>query len=534
MKTLEKTYPIDIFGIKRIGIEKWLDNYYMPVGGVEYERIEKDIFHAYLTTIKEYDEEIIYWIAVSYLKLPRVIADYIVNLLKPSRLEEEGFKYVIGKDGDKIPMDIACQGFAVTSRHSLIDSSVFNTTFTKRSKNLLGIIKCNAKTSGLINRRFIKSISSPSFFIGSKNQKEIVAYCNEKEISPIYLTSEVFASKNDVVKKSCQVVYREMREFVNDFLDRVNQKYPVVSNIYLESMKKKIDKNFKLSLDFFYQNIAVLQKIQPKTLLATGLGNKVNRLFCAAWRFSCGEVVGFLHGDSFCNYYGHYSVINDGPSVVNRFITSTRGQKNMLEATVKDFSLGLKMPQIECINHNYYNATFEQLQKGRRVNKIKKVMLIGNFMVDGHIDISNHYHAFVKLHLDLTIIKLLRSAGYYVIYKARPDFLSEIEGVFEAYVDEISKVRFEDVYDQADCIIFKRSKTTAFGFALFTNRPIVLLNIKGTPWYPRAFELLKKRCNIVEADYRDDRVVFDENKLLDAIETSPGNIEYDILHEFAF
>ncbi len=62
MKTLEKTYPIDIFGIKRIGIEKWLDNYYMPVGGVEYERIEKDIFHAYLTTIKEYDEEIIYWI----------------------------------------------------------------------------------------------------------------------------------------------------------------------------------------------------------------------------------------------------------------------------------------------------------------------------------------------------------------------------------------------------------------------------------------------------------------------------------------
>ena len=161
-------------------------------------------------------------------------------------------------------------------------------------------------------------------------------------------------------------------------------------------------------------------------------------------------------------------------------------------------------------------------------------MLIGNFLVDRYQGISNHYHAFVKLRLDLTIIKLLKTAGYYVIYKARPDFLNEIEGVFEAYVDEISKVRFEDVYDQADCIIFERSKTSAFGFALLTNRPIVLLNIKGTPWYPRAFELLKKRCNIVEADYRDDRVVFDENELFDAIETSPDNIEYDILHEFAF
>jgi hypothetical protein len=274
--------------------------------------------------------------------------------------------------------------------------------------------------------------------------------------------------------------------------------------------------------------------MQNKTLLATGLGNKLNKLFCAAWKSLGNEVVGFAHGNSYCNIYHRYCVINDGMPVVNRFIATSQGQEMLLNEVASDLSYNMEMPRIECLKSNEYHTLFLDLQKHHLVKRVKKVMINGIGFKSTYHMVYTGYHPFVKHELVLRLARVLKTAGFYVIYKARPDSVNEIEGLFDEYIDEILTERFEEVFHAADCIIFINSYTTTFGFALLTNRPIVLLNIKGAPWHPRAFGLLKKRCNIVEADYRDDRVVFDENELLDAIETSPDNIEYDILHEFAF
>jgi hypothetical protein len=53
-------------------------------------------------------------------------------------------------------------------------------------------------------------------------------------------------------------------------------------------------------------------------------------------------------------------------------------------------------------------------------------------------------------------------------------------------------------------------------------------------WYPRAFELIKKRCSVVDAKPVDGKIVFDEQDVLDAVQESINNINYDILYEFAF
>tara|TARA_Y100000031_G_scaffold45031_1_gene51511 strand:- start:137 stop:325 length:189 start_codon:yes stop_codon:yes gene_type:complete len=62
----------------------------------------------------------------------------------------------------------------------------------------------------------------------------------------------------------------------------------------------------------------------------------------------------------------------------------------------------------------------------------------------------------------------------------------------------------------------------------------VLFNVAGNYWYPKAFELVKKRCTVVEAESVDGRIVFDEKEVLHAVQESINNINYDVLYEFAF
>jgi hypothetical protein len=112
--------------------------------------------------------------------------------------------------------------------------------------------------------------------------------------------------------------------------------------------------------------------------------------------------------------------------------------------------------------------------------------------------------------------------------------MHETYDIFEKYADTVLKEKLENVYKNADCLVFSTPYSSAFGFSLLTNRPIVLLNVKGYLWYPRAFELIKKRCSVVDAKSVDGRIVFDEKEVLNAVQESINNINYDILYEYAF
>ncbi len=94
---MEKVYPIDIAGIKNIGVEEWLENYYVPVTGKEYNNIYDKVFKSYMDIIKKYDNKIIYWIAISNIRMPIYVSLYILELLKLIRLKENGYGCIIGQ-----------------------------------------------------------------------------------------------------------------------------------------------------------------------------------------------------------------------------------------------------------------------------------------------------------------------------------------------------------------------------------------------------------------------------------------------------
>jgi hypothetical protein len=268
-------------------------------------------------------------------------------------------------------------------------------------------------------------------------------------------------------------------------------------------------------------------------LLATGLGKLVHRLFCASWRYAGGEVIGFTHGNSYC-YSGSNPGIIKQLSLVSQYVTVTAGHKEILQKAKEEFSCGLKMGNITVLKKSHYKQLYTELQRKKPVNKIKKIMLVGFAMTDYYYPFYPSDNTFTQLELEIRLATILRSKGYCVLYKPHPVALNKVEGLFDGYADEVIKPRFEEVFDKADCIMFGSFTTTAFGFSLHTNKPIVLIEAKGNYWYPRVFELIKKRCSVVEAEAVDGKIVFDEKDVLDAIENSLENINYEILHEFAF
>jgi len=527
---MEKIYPIDINGIKNIGVEEWLENYYVPVTGKEFKNIYDKVYKTYLDVIKQNDNEIICWIATSNIRIPYYVTLYILNLLKFIRLREKGYEYIVGQKKEKIPENILAYEFTGLSNINLVGNMISGLTPQKRAKNILRTIKYNIKSLSLHGVSFIRNISNPYFFVGNRYQEEVVSFCDENNINPVCLSPMLFAknSNNHYVSnfKSSGLI-----EFVNCFLDIIRKQHTIINDLDFECIKKEISETFSLSYVFFCQNVEVFSKFKPKKLLVTGLGNPIHRIFCSAWRYAGGEVIGISHGNTYSHHYN--DTIFMELSAVDLFVSSSRGDKEIVKQAVNDFSLELANCKVISSKNNIYKPLFGRLQSDQPVNKIKKIMVVGA-VVRNYCTADTEYHTYSFLYDDIQMIKILRKAGYYAIYKPRPDTMHETHGIFEMYADDVLKEKLEDVYKDTDCLVFSSPYSTAFGFSLLTNRPIVLLNVEGYPWHPRVFELIKKRCSVVEAKAVDGKIVFNEQDVLDAVQESINNINYDILYEFAF
>jgi hypothetical protein len=482
-----------------------------------------------LTVLKKNQDNVVKSIALSNLSLTKSVSTYVLELLTLSGLKGNGYKFIVGEEKEEIP-DNTSMVYSLFSKNESLVNGLAELTFQERAKNILRTIKYNVKPLSSHGVSFIRNISNLYFFVGNRRLQEVVSFCDENNIVPVCLSPMLFA-RNSNNHYGSNFKTSGLIEFVNDFLDIVRKQNTVINDLVFECLKKEINEIFRLSYSFFCQNVEVFKKFKPKKLLITGLGNPIHRLFCSAWRCAGGEIIGFSHGNT---YSYHYSAeIFTELSVVDLFVSSSRGHKEILSQAVKDFSLDLKNCKITYNKNNFNIPLFNKLQKEIPVKKLKKIMVVGA-VVEHYGLFDTEYHMFSLLYYDIQLIKIIKKAGYYTIYKPRPDTMHETYGIFEMYADDVLKEKLEDVYKNADCLVFSSPYSTAFGFSLLTNRPIVLLNVRGNTWYPRAFELIKRRCSVVDAKPVDGKIVYNEQDVLNAVQKSINNINYDILYKFAF
>ena len=526
-----RVYPINIAGIRNTGTEKWLENYFIPVTGIEFSRIYDNIHASFQNSIKQYNDDVVYWIAISNLKIINTTSLWISEVLRLIRLKERGYEYVISTEKVRVPNDISVFGYEYLSKIDFIGKVVSSLNFQEKIRNVLRTIQYNLNPSVFANKNFLTNIPAPFFFVGCRDSQEVDLYCKQNKISPVQLPLLLFANNRcEEVKKESE--HDDILEFVHRFFVLIKKQFPEINSQLIELLRKELEGRFISSLLFFKQNFDVFSRFKPKKLLATGLGNPIDRLLCASYRHAGGEVVGFNHGNNYC--YGYYPETLKLLAMVDQYVTVTAGHKKLLQEAVENFPSDLRMGSVTYIKQSYYKRLFTEQQRKKPVNKIKTIMIVGFPMTDLYYPLFPGGYTYVQIDLELRLGKLLRSNGYHVIYKPHPNTSNDVDAVFEGYADKVIKERFEDVLDQADCIIFGDFSTTTFGYSLLSNKPIVLIDVKGNYWQPRVFGLIKKRCSVVEVEAVDGRIVFDEKNVLNAIGKSLENIDYDILYEYAF
>ena len=111
----------------------------------------------------------------------------------------------------------------------------------------------------------------------------------------------------------------------------------------------------------------------------------------------------------------------------------------------------------------------------------------------------NYQNAFFydALKLEIEICIKLTDAGYNVIYKAHPDRLGFVENIIGKYVHKVVTDKFEDVVNTADQIIFHYTHTSTFGFALCTDKPILLCSSEIAKIDPEDLSKLESRIQIL-------------------------------------
>jgi hypothetical protein len=516
----KKMYPIDVFGIKKIGITTWLDEYYIPVTGKEYKIIYDNIVNIYIETLCiQENNNPYYWLGISNIKLASLMAHEVFNRLKLIKLKEAGYNGIVGKKEDKL-----------TDFNFKLNKDIFNSLKYKipskknRFKQYIRVVFYFFKAAFV--RLYKKRTMCYNFGYNPDNMNAYI--CKNNMVAGYFYPSLLLNNDRNF---KCN---DDLTNATNQFILKVIEKYDCLNEDRVFFIDE-IDEIFQKSNNYFLKNLKFIKKHKLGTLLAIGLGSPLHRTLIAAWRMSGQKVVGFSHGNNYATHFDDILIEHDGLSITSEVIVSSQGQKLMLQELVDRYRHKLKIAEINVVKDSHYKRLFSQLQKKNVIKKIKKIMLIGfpmNSFIYPHIP-SNH--SFSNLRLELNMVKCLKNYGYKVVYKAHPDRLDEVSGVFDGRVDEIVTDPFEDVYDSVDCVVFGHSSTTTFGFCLLTNKPMVLISTKDIVWHSNTKSLLEKRCRIVNAEVNNnDEINFDELELKKAIDDSVEQINYEIVQKYAF
>ena len=495
----------------------------MPVNGREFSSIHQNVMNCYSRVFfHEPADEIIYWLGTANMKIVLLLTQYIFENKRLSYLKKNKYTYIIGKNKQLISKI----NFLHVIDEINLSSSFYDQSFKSRIKNKLFFLK------NILNLSKNKDINFSNGqlveYIGYLS-KEMLNYCQLNYLTPQRRRIDTNLS----IKGKNLANSRLFSNYLQEFILLVTKKYPIFDRSIIEKIIFEFESIFSSSYVLFNTSLSAIEKDKSNKLLATGLGNPRHRTIIAAHRYAGSEVIGFNHGNAYATTFDPTTLIYEGISSVSQFFSSSKGHADLTTKAINNLSIDLGKAEIVYPQRSAYLPLINKLKNDPPVKNIKNVMILGYPMTSYFYPGMPYSHAFSILHLEIRLIKILKEASFRVNYKAHPNRLSEISGIFDSYVDKISVEPFESVYQSADCIVFSHYETTPFGFAMLTKKPIVLFNNKNAYKDKDAFSLISKRCRIVSfINNNQDQIIFDSNEFLDAIDNSI-TFNYDVVNKYA-
>lgn len=504
---------LDIEGVAAIGIDRWRRGYLWPVSDHEFDELADTVLHAYLDAVaglsgREQD------VLKADVGLAAFLLQHLHLSIAAARLRHVSSGLPRGSHVDAhLTPDWAALGKSFTYVANGPSRFVLNARALAKSWVLNDAVPLTSRIAACFGHAKVWALGSRSPLRAAYLAQHVKScrFLSLEDFRPAAaapLDGSLERAVRDTVQKICALASRihpapfEIEPIADAWIRRLND---------LNALSAAVDQIGWL----------------PEKLLLTNSGLPVYRAVALAMRRRGVEIVGFRHGnDMGAQPHPADDIVELIP--VDRFVVPSHACLRWRQAAYARSRLSQIQPvQFERVADPLYEQWADVGRNTPLPQAIKSVMIVGyppNWI--RYPGLAGHW-ALTQLDLEISLIETLSTAGFKVLYKAHPEWEDKLKRIFANINCEFIGGHLEECWHHADAFVFPRTTSTSFGFALCTNRPIVLLNTEGQNWVDEAYVLLARRCQIVPATIDGRlRVRFDEHALVAALKRQVGEPDH--------
>ena len=514
--------PADVYAVKDLGVETWQKAYFWPVSDEDYfELLDRAFgaFDAMYAGLQGAARDLV----LADSGFVNFLAQYLQGLAVERFCREKGVRLALGQ---LARAQYRPDWQALPSGHDLLKQAgspwpwkarrlAKNVAFNRHlplHRNLVGLLKSSV-TWGLGSFSGLKAD-----YLRARG-----LYCDHQYLStlpalaPSGPDSDLPESLNQATETCLEGLQDYGRERLGVAFDAA-----LAGQWWLRRLE---------ALCGVYRAVRSLKNL-PETLLLTEVAKPLNKTVALAARSRGTRVVGFHHGNDMGNSrrkgfsYSEYSHCD-------AFVCPTQASARFHAREHRMNSISRLAPtQFLSAETGRYEARRRACSREAFPDRFRSIMIIGYPM---HVNRSPYrpgsFFVF-QLDLELRVARLLKQQGYEVIYKMHPERRREAEGLFNGLIDRIVAEPFETSYQETDALFFGYTGTSTFGFALCTNKPVFVIDFKGQEWNREAYDLLRRRCTMIPAEFDEtNRIRFDEGLLLERLDSRPEVPDFAYVEE---
>lgn len=344
---------------------------------------------------------------------------------------------------------------------------------------------------------------------GNKNKSWCYNVSKNFQYDYIYKKSDRLKNLDYILKRSQQRVDRKdlleletITEHLNKFLHVVREEYQLdLTDQHLKEIHTLLYKRIVLNRMLIIEMTKYFKKSSRVYLGSSA--KPISKVLSFACQNAGGKSTSFSHGNEIglhvdfeferpTSEFGCYNEFVFSSTLTTKKYAGLVNRKNFV--TYAD-------PELICSDQPTYRRLMHELtvHVASSISKSKKnIMLIGFPMAPHRYWHYQNAFFYDALKLEIEICSTLTAAGYNVIYKAHPDRLGFVENILKKYVHRVVTEKFEDVVHTVDQVIFHYTHTSTFGYALCTDKPILLCSSELEKIDPEDLTRLESRIQILK------------------------------------
>jgi hypothetical protein len=278
-----------------------------------------------------------------------------------------------------------------------------------------------------------------------------------------------------------------------------------------------------------YSDLLNNPDLLPARLWTVSAGSPWIRILRTAVKQNGGTVIGHAHGIGGGFYKTDHLSLVDFQACSKFYAYSDDSAKGMAASLSPKMIFQNSAPKIsvfpemqEGVRKGITEAFQRSKGSGAKHSKPVKIMHVGGVLTGENQNFTVLLHGYLQADWYARLWGKLTGFGFEVVHKPHPDNKRYLTEEFIAGCGaQIEERPFEEVFQEADVILFDRPTSTTFATTMLSDAPAVLMDFGVIDFLPSAQELLIKRCAIVQGQFEDDgRATTDWAQLQDALQTA--------------